>query len=124
MTDLEKREQIERKVHEYFYPNDRPNEVQKHDVFYHHIHCGKVADYILQRETALHDKLEIAENGIVSLHDALEENEQLRKVAEAASPLRDFVNDIYSPIKDSPALRQHLCNVAHALNAWKPGRTP
>ena len=83
-----------------------------------------VAHFILQREAALRDKLEIAENGIVSLHDALEENEQLQKVAEAAAPLRDFVNDIYSPIKDSPALRQHLCNVAHALEAWKQGRTP
>ena len=86
-----------------------------------------VAHFILQREAALRDKLEIAENGIVSLHDALEENEQLQKVAEAAAPLRDFVNDIYSiysPIKDSPALRQHLCNVARALNAWEKGRTP
>ena len=46
------------------------------------------------------------------------------KILEAADPLEDFINDIYSPLIDSQELRKHLCNFATTLRDQKPKLWP
>ena len=89
--------------------------------------CCSVAEYILEREAALHDKLEIAENGIVSLRDTLAENEQLQKVAEAAHDmLRDhhLIGEQTQGYRTIEVFGRSLAKLQVALEAWKQGRTP
>ena len=87
--------------------------------------CCSVAEYILEREAALHDKLEIAENGIVSLRDTLAENEQLQKVAEAAITYRKTTVLNADDLELAAlAILEAGAALWDALDAWQKGRTP
>ena len=86
MTNADRREQIEREVEVACTDSMMTQDGLIHTTLDRE-QCERIVGLIIRREAALRDKLEIAENGIVSLRDTLAENKKLQKVAEAARDL-------------------------------------
>ena len=128
MTEGEQVKQLTTKILELWWPGedpttfDAPEDAELSEVTLVDLkaYATITAGYILQREAALRDKLEIAENGIVSLRDALAENEKLRKVAELADETWvAYMAGLITTNPDGVFDRLRL-----ALHECEKGRTP